>query len=373
MYTILLSPDGISEVAEQEVGEPLFNGLGQAVFSPDGTIYANISLSLDGDAVYIYRFDRCTGRFSDQQIIPLEGPMAAAGVAISANSRYCYLSAYLNILQIDLWAEDWAASLDTVATYDGYQEPIPGFDSLALPTRFFMAQLSPNGKIYINTTNSVRSLHVINQPNLPGDSCDVQQHSLKLPTLNAFSLPNFPNYELRNLKGSPCDTLGPLAGFSAAPEGLSVAFEDESAKSPASWHWDFGDGSTSTEQHPLHEYAQEGAYEVCLAVSNLYGADTLCQQVEVQLTSTGEPGSAAVAELFPNPTQGELWLRTAGLETEQTVFLEMYAPSGQLLQRQKFLPNETQAVPFEGRPQAVYFYRVVQNGRVLNSGKLIQQ
>jgi len=89
--------------------------------------------------------------------------------------------------------------------------------------------------------------------------------------------------------------------------------------------------------------------------------------------STNKANSQAAASLYPNPTQGELWLRTAGLETEQSVFLEIYAPSGQLLQRQKFLPNRTQAVPFEGRPQGMYFYRVVQNGRVMDSGKLIKQ
>jgi hypothetical protein len=271
-----------------------------------------------------------------------------------------------------LLADDLYESIDTVATYDGYEEPIPGTEGLSLATVFFMAQLAPNGKIYLNTTNSVRSLHVINQPDLPGDSCDVQQHAIQLPTLNAFSLPNFPNYKLRNLVGSPADTLGPIAAYGFTPGGLTLSFEDESLKSPTAWQWDFGDGGSSTEQNPVHEYAQEGEYEVCLSVSNLYGADTLCQTVEVQLTSTGEPGSAAVAEVFPNPTQGELWLRTTGLEAEQAVFLEIYAPSGQLLQRQNYLPNDVQSVSFKGWPQGLYFYRVVQNGQLLRSGRLVR-
>lgn len=37
---------------------------------------------------------------------------------------------------------------------------------------------------------------------------------------------------------------------------------------PRSWKWEFGDGQTSTEQHPLHTYAQTGTYEVKLTVSN---------------------------------------------------------------------------------------------------------
>ena len=35
----------------------------------------------------------------------------------------------------------------------------------------------------------------------------VEQQGIPLPTPNAFSLPNFPNYRLGPLEGSPCDTL----------------------------------------------------------------------------------------------------------------------------------------------------------------------
>ena len=34
------------------------------------------------------------------------------------------------------------------------------------------------------------------------------------------------------------------------------------------WHWDFGDGNTSTAQHPIHDYAAPGTYIVILTVKN---------------------------------------------------------------------------------------------------------
>lgn len=70
----------------------------------------------------------------------------------------------------------------------------------------------------------------------------------------------------------------PVADFSGVPSSgtapLSVAFTDLSSNSPTSWLWDFGDGSTSTAQHPTHEYAANGTYTVSLTATNADGSDT---------------------------------------------------------------------------------------------------
>ena len=54
----------------------------------------------------------------------------------------------------------------------------------------------------------------------------------------------------------------------AAP--LRVQFTDLSAGSNpvAGWEWDFGDGTSSTEQHPAHTYAQGGEFTVSLTASD---------------------------------------------------------------------------------------------------------
>ncbi len=54
-----------------------------------------------------------------------------------------------------------------------------------------------------------------------------------------------------------------------------VRFHDLSTGNPTSWAWEFGDGSTSTEQHPVHVYPFEGSYDVRLTVWNAYGSDTI--------------------------------------------------------------------------------------------------
>jgi PKD repeat protein len=55
---------------------------------------------------------------------------------------------------------------------------------------------------------------------------------------------------------------------------LTVKFTDLSVGNPATWAWNFGDGTTSTEQNPTHVYKLEGTYDVTLTVANSYGTDT---------------------------------------------------------------------------------------------------
>ncbi|MCE7699258.1 MAG: PKD domain-containing protein [Methanobacterium paludis] len=55
---------------------------------------------------------------------------------------------------------------------------------------------------------------------------------------------------------------------------LTVQFTDKSTGAkPLSYSWDFGDGTTSTEQNPIHNYENPGNYTVNLTVTNEYGSD----------------------------------------------------------------------------------------------------
>lgn len=52
-----------------------------------------------------------------------------------------------------------------------------------------------------------------------------------------------------------------------------VAFHDETHGPVTSWTWDFGDGKTAAEQHPVHKYEKEGEYVVTLTVDGPRGKD----------------------------------------------------------------------------------------------------
>ncbi len=84
-----------------------------------------------------------------------------------------------------------------------------------------------------------------------------------------------------------------LAEFSTTADALSVIFTDVSGIA-TSWNWDFGDGTTSTEENPIHLYAAEGEYEVCLSITDEIGcSDEYCKTIEVGATGIDESNTAA--------------------------------------------------------------------------------
>ncbi|MCK9256343.1 MAG: PKD domain-containing protein [Bacteroidales bacterium] len=50
--------------------------------------------------------------------------------------------------------------------------------------------------------------------------------------------------------------------------GTSINFTDNSVFTATTWHWDFGDGNTSSEQNPSHIYQEEGQFTVSLTAGN---------------------------------------------------------------------------------------------------------
>ncbi len=74
------------------------------------------------------------------------------------------------------------------------------------------------------------------------------------------------------------------AQYQYQSSGLTIAGTDVSTGSNLSgWAWTFGDGNTSNEQNPIHTYAEEGSFEICLSVQNGCGQSSICQTVQVTI------------------------------------------------------------------------------------------
>ncbi len=202
----LITPDTIEGPFIQDWNNPeashVLNGW-NTVFSPDGRKFVRTTNSFP-PSMFVYDFDRCSGQLSNPARIDVPDTIAfAPWAAISPNSRYLYLQlAQTRLYQYDLEDIDVESSALLVGEYDDFKS-VEGF-----PTTFHAMALAPDGKIYMAPPNGIYYLHAIHAPNEPSIACDFRQHNISLPTSNKRYLPNFPNYRLYDMPGSPCDTLG---------------------------------------------------------------------------------------------------------------------------------------------------------------------
>jgi PKD repeat protein len=90
-------------------------------------------------------------------------------------------------------------------------------------------------------------------------------------------------------------TGSPLTGDSP----LTVKFIDQSLGQVTKWAWDFGDGTGSSDQSPVHTYRSGGNYNVILTVSNDYGSSDITKTHYVSVT--GDLKSA----FFADPSSGK--------------------------------------------------------------------
>ncbi|MEL7530497.1 MAG: PKD domain-containing protein, partial [Bacteroidota bacterium] len=100
---------------------------------------------------------------------------------------------------------------------------------------------------------------------------------------------------------------GLTAAFSITTGGSYVQLDDLTDSTAVSWAWDFGDGNTSNDQNPLHQYAFFGNYTVCLIATDGFGCtDTICQ--EASISTAIERNRLLPLEIFPNPTSDQVQL-----------------------------------------------------------------
>ena len=61
-----------------------------------------------------------------------------------------------------------------------------------------------------------------------------------------------------------------------------IQFADLSSGNPSEWLWNFGDGTFSYEQHPVHKFNRTGEVNISLFASNCFHSDTINRQIFIQ-------------------------------------------------------------------------------------------
>ncbi len=124
---------------------------------------------------------------------------------------------------------------------------------------------------------------------------------------NSFTLAVFSDFDA--WLDSQCQAL-----FIPMINGLSIQFWETALGEVTDWAWDFGDGTTSTEEEPSHTYEEAGTYLVSLMITTASGcSSTFDLEIEVSGEGFGGNIAASLAKAFSTNTQEEALLQTAEL------------------------------------------------------------
>lgn len=126
-------------------------------------------------------------------------------------------------------------------------------------------------------------------------------------------------------------------------------FYDTSKANIDSYFWDFGDGTTSIEKNPVHNFSP-GLYSVNHYVENCFGMDSIVKHQLIHVIN-GIQSSDWVSEIriFPNPTYGKIYIE--GLDFEQILLLDSL---GNILN--SFSENNIDLGPYS---KGVYFIKII--------------
>lgn len=151
------------------------------------------------------------------------------------------------------------------------------------------------------------------------------------------------------------------ADFQASP---TSAFSWQFNAPPGyQYAWDFGDGSTSSEAAPEHQFPGAGAYTVQLTISTLYG----CSEVSSQTIVVGNTGTGVVEtaafQVSPNPAIDQILIKMPE-NVGTTPTLRLINALGQTVSVTAFAPGERQHIlPVAGLPAGAYALEIQSNVR----------
>jgi len=234
------------------LGDSIFNSAGYMKISGDGKYLAVAIAGNIEPYINIYQFDNSTGLLSSPIRIPIA--YATYGLEFSPDSKLLYATSYPDFKGI-------------------YQFSIATYDSAAIAnSKTFLnignyvtaLQTGPDGKIYVARLLS-KVLSVIDYPNVQGPGCNYRDSAIILTKECRSGLPNFLANQLVN-QNTTID-------YSVNPDCSTVSFTGAtSMQGPVNWLWDYGDGSTSSNQNPVHNFASgNNQFNIKLTVTPVTG------------------------------------------------------------------------------------------------------
>lgn len=219
---------------------------GQIKISPDGT---KVAVARGGDLkqIELYDFNTSTGTLSNPLLLFNDNYYSPYGIEFSPNSKVLYTSmSQGRVYQFNLDAGSDTEIINSRITIQNNYG-----------TTYGAMQLGPDSKIYVAIYNA-EYIEIIDNPNIVGLGCNYIPVGIYLEGRESqIGLPPFIQSFFN-------------VGFQAEDvcEGETTQFNSNISQAYDTLIWDFGDGSSSTEENPSHTYTMAGSYEVSLSVTS---------------------------------------------------------------------------------------------------------
>lgn len=184
---------------------------------------------------------------------------------------------------------------------------------------------------------------------------------------------------------NPCN-----AFFWVYPDTVAGSYfaVDYSTGSNLTYLRDFGDGSTSNQQSPSHQYNTAGRYTICLTVDDGNGCtSTYCDSSFYDFNKVGggpmsvlnvlggdtidgiqQPTDVSI-RLFPNPAENVVWVQIGGKQLNNARLLLYDLPGKEVIS--VGIPNNSISLDVSSLPRGYYFYQLLHTGGVATTGKLV--
>jgi len=152
----------------------------------------------------------------------------------------------------------------------------------------------------------------------------------------------------------------PVAGFSNSAANLVVTFTNTSVSGGSvSYLWNFGDGTSSTEENPVHTYPNSGIYLVCLSIfdSSCQQGDSICQTIDIV---TGISSIASIDQpihISPNPASGYITLANDGVAIYSRRLLNVIGEEI-LTNEEVVMPNNSVRIDLPALPSGIYYLQI---------------
>ena len=243
------------------------DAIGCLKFSPNGERLA-LAKSFSSSFVEIFNFDATSGIVTDPinltgMFYNLTSEGGAYGIEFSLDSNLLYVT--------DLNTGTGLSRIHQFNLTLNNQTDISNSDFILYDGNglFGSLQLAIDEKIYIARAEST-FLSAIDNPNEIGVSANFVNNAVNLNSLSAFGLPPFIQsyFNVGIQIENTCF-------------GGQTQFSVNSTEAIFSIEWDFGDGTTSSDENPEHTYSAVGSYDVIVEVSSATETLSLTRTVEI--------------------------------------------------------------------------------------------